>query len=251
MASDLDVGLWTNQMIQAIFFDFNGVIIDDEPLQMAAYRDILGEQGIEVTEDDYYGSLGMDDKRFVQAAFERAKRTLTDDLLQSVLADKEVRHRKLMGDELPLFPGVVTFLKANARDRSLGLVSMATKSEVNYVLERSRLQSLFSVMVTTEDVQVCKPAPDCYRLAFERLNEKRQAEGRQPLLGNECLVIEDSPPGIESGRLAGLRTLGITNTVSAERLRAAGAEVVTASLADWTVDAVRHVFGSQGEKGKG
>ncbi|HEV7683990.1 MAG TPA: HAD family phosphatase [Pyrinomonadaceae bacterium] len=229
-------------MIQAIFFDFNGVIIDDEPLQMAAYRDILHEHGIALTEDDYYGSLGMDDKTFVQAAFERAEQTLTDDVLESVLADKEVRHRKLIENELPLFPGVVTFLKANSRLRSLGLVSMANKSEINYVLDRARLQSLFSVMVTTEDVNVCKPAPDCYRLAFERLNDKRRSLQLQPLKESECLVIEDSPPGIEAGRLAGLRTLGVTNTVSAEQLRAAGAEVVTASLADWTVDAVGHVF---------
>jgi len=229
-------------MIQAILFDFNGVIIDDEPLQMAAYQDVLREQGIELTESDYYGALGMDDKTFVRAAFERAKQTLTDDVLKIVLAAKGVRHRQLIEDELPLFPGVVTFLKATSRRFSLGLASMASPTEIQYVLERSRLLSLFPGIVTAEDVNVCKPAPDCYLTALKRLNEKRVGEGRQPLPARECLVIEDSPPGIESGKQAGMRTLGITNTVSAEQLRAAGAEVVSASLADWTVDAVRHVF---------
>jgi beta-phosphoglucomutase-like phosphatase (HAD superfamily) len=62
------------------------------------------------------------------------------------------------------------------------------------------------------------------------------------LLASECLVIEDSPPGIQSGRGAGMRTLGVTNTVTESELRAAGAEVVTASLADWTVDAVHHLY---------
>jgi phosphoglycolate phosphatase/beta-phosphoglucomutase len=119
---------------------------------------------------------------------------------------------------------------------------MAMQAEIAYVLDRARLRSLFSAVVSTEDVGVCKPAPDCYLIALEKLNEKRQTERMLPLLGNECLVIEDSPPGIESGRLAGMRTLGITNTVSEEELRAAGAEVVTMSLADWTVDAVHHVF---------
>jgi len=230
-------------MIQAILFDFNGVIIDDEPLQMAAYQGVLREQGIELTESDYYGALGMDDKTFVRAAFERAKQTLTDDALKIVLERKGVQHRKLIENELPLFPGVVTFLKASSRRYPLGLVSMASQTEIRYVLERGRLVSLFTVIVSAEDVNVCKPAPDCYRIALEKLNEKLRAERRQPLLANECLVIEDSPPGIESGRQAGMRTLGITNTVSAEQLRAAGAEVVSASLADWTVDAVRHVFG--------
>ena len=229
-------------MIQAIFFDFNGVIIDDEPLQMAAYKDLLREQGIELTESDYYGALGMDDKTFVRAAFARGKKTLTDDVLKTMLEGKVVRHRKLIEDELPLFPGVVTFLKAAARHYSLGLVSMAMLSEIQYVLDRARLRSLFSVIVSAEDVNVCKPAPDCYRIALEKLNQKRRAENLQPLPANECLVIEDSPPGIESGRQAGMRALGVTNTVSEGQLRAAGAEVVTASLADWTLDAVRHVF---------
>jgi len=230
-------------MIQAIFFDFNGVIIDDEPLQMATYKDALREHGIELTESDYYSALGMDDKTFVRAAFERGKKALSDDVLKVILEGKAARHRKLIEDELPLFPGVVTFLKATARHYSLGLVSMAMLAEIQYVLDRARLRSLFSVVVSAEDVNVCKPAPDCYRIALEKLNEKRRAERLLPLLASECLVIEDSPPGIESGRQAGMRTLGVTNTVSEEQLRSAGAEVVTASLADWTVDAVRHVFG--------
>src|SRR5258705_13327095 len=229
-------------MIQAILFDFNGVIIDDEALQMAGYQVVLREQGIELTGSDYYGALGMDDKTFVRAAFERAKQTLTDDVLKIVLERKGVQHRKLIENELPLFSGVVTFLKAGSRHYPLGLVSMASQTEIRYVLERGRLLSLFSVIVTAADVTVCKPAPDCYQIALEQLNQKLRAERRQPLLASECLVIEDSPPGIESGRQAGMRTLGITNTVSEEQLRAAGAEVVSASLADWTVDAVRHVF---------
>jgi phosphoglycolate phosphatase/beta-phosphoglucomutase len=229
-------------MIHAVFFDFNGVIIDDEALQLSAYADLLREHGIELTESDYYGALGMDDKTFVRAAFERGEKTLTDDVLARLLADKVVRHRELIEDELPLFPGVVTFLKATARHYSLALVSMAMQAEIEYVLDRARLQSLFSVIVSAEDVNVCKPAPDGYLIALEKLNEKRRAERMLPLLARECLVIEDSPPGIESGRGAGMRTLGITNTVSEEQLRAAGAEVVTASLADWTVDAVHHLF---------
>jgi len=229
-------------MIKAIFFDFNGVIIDDERIQMAAYQEILGEQGIELTEADYFSALGMDDKTFVRAAYERANRPITDDILRDTLAEKTVRHRKLIENELPLFPGVVTFLKAASREFDLGLVSMANQDEIGYVMDRASLRSLFTVMVTADDVHVCKPAPDCYRMGFAKLNESRAERRLLPVLPNECLVIEDSPPGIESGRGAGMRTLGLTNTVSEELLRAAGAEVVSKSLFDWTVDAVRHVF---------
>ena len=229
-------------MIQAIFFDFNGVIIDDERLQMEAYREVLSIHSIDLSEADYFAALGMDDKTFVRAAFARADRELTDEVLSNVLAGKGERHRKLIADELPLFPGVITLLKAAARSYPLGVVSMASLDEIAYVLERAKLRTLFTVVVSAEDVSVCKPAPDCYRIGLEKLNEKRQAEGKGSLHSRECLVVEDSPPGIESALQAGMRTLGVTNTVNETALRAAGAEVVTRSLADWNVDAVRHVF---------
>jgi beta-phosphoglucomutase len=229
-------------MIQAIFFDFNGVIIDDERVQMEAYKEVLHQYDIELTASDYFSALGLDDKGFVRFAFERAGKQLQDDVLKAVLAGKGVIHRKAIEDELPLFPGVVTFLKATARNYSLGIVSMATRDEIEYVLNRAGLFELFAVVVSTGDVNRCKPAPDCYRAGFEKLNDKRRGERLLPLLPNECLVIEDSPPGIQSGLSAGMRTLGVTNTVGENDLRSAGAEIVTASLADWTVDSVRHVY---------
>ena len=172
----------------------------------------------------------------------RANKNLTEEVLQKTLDEKTVRHRKLIENDLPLFPGVVTFLKATARHYDLGLVSMANSPEIGYVLDLAKLRPLFSVIVTADDVHVCKPAPDCYRSGFEKLNANRLARRLLPVLANECLVIEDSPPGIESGRAAGMRTLGVTTTVSEDALRAAGAEVVTPSLFDWTVDSVHHVF---------
>lgn len=228
-------------MIEAIFFDFNGVIIDDERLQMTAYQQVLKDHGVELTEAQYFSALGMDDRTFVRTAFERAGK-LNNQAIQTVIEAKTKIHRTMIEDELPLFPGVVTFLKTTARHYSLGLTSMANQDEINYVLNRAGLRQLFSIVVTAEDVGVCKPAPDCYLWALEKLNNKRRTARLLPVLPNECLVIEDSPPGIESGREAGMRTLGVTNTVSEAELRAAGAEVVTPSLADWNADAVRHVF---------
>ena len=145
-------------------------------------------------------------------------------------------------DELPLFPGVVTFLKATSRSFSLGLVSMARRTEIDYVLGRSHLEGLFKVVVSAEEVAAHKPDPECYRRGLEKLNEQRRQQRRLPLLSGECLVIEDAPPGVMSARAAGMRTMGVTNTVPEAELRTAGADVVTQSLADWTVDAMRLVF---------
>jgi beta-phosphoglucomutase-like phosphatase (HAD superfamily) len=137
---------------------------------------------------------------------------------------------------------VKTFLKTCSRHFSLGLVSMASLDEIGYVFERAALSPFFSVVVSAEDVDVCKPAPDCYLKGLEKENEKRLADGLKPLAASECLAIEDSPPGIESAQAAGMHTLGVTNTVSDSALRTAGADVVTKALADWTIDAVNLLF---------
>jgi beta-phosphoglucomutase len=194
-----------------------------------------------LTEAQYFGALGMDDRTFVRTALERAGK-FTIETAQAVHQAKSLVHRKMIEDELPLFPGVVTFLKASARHFSLGLVSMADQYEISYVLDRARLRKLFTVIVTADDVEVCKPDPTCYQRGLEKLNEKRRENRLLPLLPRECLVVEDSPPGIQSGKGAGMRTLGVTNTVAEAELRTVGAEVVTASLADWNADAVKHVF---------
>jgi phosphoglycolate phosphatase/beta-phosphoglucomutase len=229
-------------MIKAIFFDFNGVIIDDETIQMKAYQEVLRGHDIQLTEEWYFDALGMDDRTFVRAMFDRAQKPLSDDVWKSVLAAKTDAHREAIQDQLPLFPGVLTFLKNTSRHFSLGLVSMANKVEVGYVFQRANLTPLFSVIVTAEDASACKPDPMCYSTGLEKLNAKRQRERLLPLLPAECLAIEDSPPGIQSARAAGMRTLGVTNTVSADALRAAGADVVTASLADWNAAAVNLVY---------
>ncbi|HKC63676.1 MAG TPA: HAD family phosphatase [Pyrinomonadaceae bacterium] len=229
-------------MIQAIFFDFNGVIIADEPIHMKAYQEVLASEGITLSDEEYMTMLGMDDVTFVRTAFERAGKSLTEGTTKALIAREWEIHRSVIEDELPLAPGVVTFIKAASRHFQLGVVSMATRDGVFYVLERLKIENAFTVIVTAEGASAHKPDPWCYNRALGLLNDARREQRELPLLPAECLVIEDSPQGIESGRAAGMKTLGVTNTVREETLRTAHADVVTASLADWTVDAVHHVF---------
>jgi beta-phosphoglucomutase len=229
-------------MIRAIFFDFNGVVIDDERLHLKAYRELFVAEGVTLTDEEYFSCIGMDDKTFVRAIFERAGRTVSDESMNAMIKRKTEMYGELIRDDLPLFHGAVTFIKNCSRRYALGLVSMARRVEIEHVLKRAQLESAFTVLVSAEDVSVCKPDPACYTLALERLNEKRRAGNLPPVLPDECVVIEDAPRGIQSGRAAGMHTLGVTNTVAEEQLRAAQADVVTGNLYDWNADAVHHVF---------
>src|SRR5690349_21786316 len=166
-------------MIKGIFFDYNGVIIDDESIQMKAYREVLRGHEIDLTEEAYLSALGMDDKTFVKSMFERAGKPLSGPVLESVLSAKTELHREMI-EHLPFFPGVLTFLKATSRHFSIGLVSMANWTEIGYVFERANLTPLFSIIITCDDVSECKPAPDCYRAGLAKLNEQRQHERQLP-----------------------------------------------------------------------
>ena len=229
-------------MIQAIFFDFNGVIIDDERIHLKAYREVLLANDIPLTDEDYFASLGMDDEAFVKAAYERAQRPLTDEVLHQAIKREHELHREFITNDLPVPSGVVTFIKAAARHYQLGIVSMAERSEIDYVLGLAGIVEPFSIVVSAEPGLKHKPAPDCYHRGLELLNEKRRAARLLPLLAAECVAIEDAPPGIEAARIAGMRTIGVTNTVSESVLRAAQADIVTPNLSDWTPDAVHHLF---------
>lgn len=229
-------------MIKALLLDFNGIIIDDEAIQMRAYQEILRREGIDLTEQDYYDSLGMDDHTFVEAAYRRAAKTPEPNKILEVVLAKSEQWREIIADEMPIFEGVDNFIRKCANEFTLGIVSMARREEVGYVLERTGLEDCFSVIVSAEDVKRCKPDPECYRTGFRLIDGARTSRGHLPMTHGECLVIEDSPPGIVAAKNADLPTLGITNTVSDLELRAAGADSVSVCLDDWMPDSIRRVF---------
>lgn len=222
--------------------DFNGVIINDEPVQMRAYQEVLKEDGIDLTEEDYFSALGMDDRTFVAAAYERAGKKVADKRVQEMIEAKAVKWKESVGKELPLFEGIANFVEKMSREFTLGIVSMARRQEIDFVLEKSGLGKYFSTIVSAENSSKCKPDPECYRTGFRQIDAIRTAQGHLPMTHGECLVIEDSPPGVAGARSADLPALGVTNTVSADQLRAAGAGAIAADLRDWMPDSIRRVF---------
>ncbi|MBK6589811.1 MAG: HAD family phosphatase [Acidobacteria bacterium] len=229
-------------MIKAILMDFNGVIIDDERVQMKAYQEVLKADGIDLTEEDYFSSLGMDDKTFVANAYARAGRSVEPSQVEELIAAKSAKWKESVSADLPLFDGIPNFIEKMSREFTLGIVSMSRRHEIDLVLEKSGLAKFFATIVSAEDTSKCKPDPECFRNGFRQLDAIRTAGGHLPMTHSECLVIEDSPPGVIGGRLADLPVLGVTNTVSAERLREAGAGAIAKDLSDWMPESIRRVF---------
>ncbi len=229
-------------MIKSVLFDFNGVIIDDEPIQMRVYQELLAAEGVELTEDDYAASYGMNDVAFVKAAYERRGKSVSDTKVNEIIDAKVAKWREIVGDDLPLFPGIRNFVEKLSHQFALGVVSMERRDQIEYILDKAGMAKHFAVIVSAGDVSTYKPNPECYRTGFNKIDLFRISQGHLPMRHDECLVIEDTAPGIKAAIAADLPALGVANTVSPEVLRSAGAGAVAKDLRDWMPGSIRRVF---------
>lgn len=229
-------------MIRAVLMDFNGVIINDERIQMKIYQDIFKEEGFEMTEEQYLACTGMDDTTFIKHHFKRIEKEITDEKVNDLRVKKAEAWRKVIDKEMPICDGVENFIRKCGKRFAMGIVSMANREDIEYVLNKLGIRNCFTKIIGAEDVTEHKPSPQAYLECFKFLDRRRIAEGHFPLVHRECVVIEDAPQGIQAGKNAGMATLGVTNTFDAEVLRNAGADSVTKTLADWMPDSLVMVF---------
>jgi HAD superfamily hydrolase (TIGR01509 family) len=219
-------------MLRAVIFDFNGIIVDDEPIHFELFQRVLSEEGIGLTERDYYARyLGFDDRGAFTAAYSDHGRSLDEDKLAHLIDRKAAYYRELIRTKLRLFPGVTDLLPALARQVPLALASGALRNEINTILSDIGLRDCFSAVVGAEDVAAGKPDPEIFLKALAQLN-LRSGNGR-PIHPAECVVIEDSKEGVRGARRAGMKCLAVTNSHPAELL--SEATTVVSSLEQVTL----------------
>jgi HAD superfamily hydrolase (TIGR01509 family) len=201
-------------LLRAIVFDFDGVIANSEPLHFRAFRDVLAEEGVTLTQPDYYAVyLGFDDVGVFQA-IGAARGPWTRAHVADLVARKAVRLEALERDVSVLFPGAAAAVRRASAAMPIAIASGARGIEIRRVLERENLVGCFTAIVAAEDTPVSKPAPDPYLRALALLGS---AFG-DPLAAADCVAIEDSRWGLESARAAGLRTVAVTQTYEASTL---------------------------------
>lgn len=230
-------------VLRAVLFDFNGVLVDDEPLHLELFQRVAGEEGIELGEKEYYAEyLGFDDRGAFNAILAAAGRRPEAPAIARLIARKASYYRDLVRQRgYPFFPGAAELVAAVARrGLRLGVVSGALRDEVLGALDDAGLAEKVELVIAAEDVAEGKPHPEGYLRAVERLNSKPPLPDRL-IHPHEVLAIEDSPAGLESAAGAGLRTLGVAHTYPAERLTSASA--VVASLAEIDVDGLDALVG--------
>jgi beta-phosphoglucomutase len=191
-------------MTSGILFDFNGVIIDDESQHCDALVATLAEYGFDLSRDSYYQEyLGFDDRECFRFTFERMGLPRDDGALQQAVARKHSVYEQAIRTSMRLVPGAVEFVENAALEGfQLAIVSGALRREIELILDLIGLRPHFAEIVAAEDVNACKPDPAGYNRAREMLD----------LPARRCVVIEDSLPGLQAARAAGLRCAMLTTS---------------------------------------
>ncbi|NDJ21083.1 HAD-IA family hydrolase [Nostoc sp. B(2019)] len=214
--------------LKAVLFDFNGVIINDEPIHLQLIDEILVQENLQPQRvNERQASLGRSDRACFQQLFANRGRVVAENYLTQLLYRKAQAYvlelEKI--EKLPLYPGLEDLIfQVRSRNLKLGLVSGAIRKEIELVLNRANLAEYFKIIVAGDDITTSKPEPDGYLLAVKRLNQEFPALNLQP---QECLAIEDTPAGVQAAKRAQMQVVGVANTYPFHMLQ---------RYCNWTVD---------------
>jgi beta-phosphoglucomutase len=211
----------------ATLFDFDGVLVDSEPVHLAAFNDVLAAHGIAISEQDYLARyLSLDDANVFRSVLSRGGRTLREDDVRALVAAKAPRFMERFEGAFRVFPGAVELMARRAKRGLVGIVSGALEGEIEFALAKMGARHFVSFIVSAEKTLASKPDPASFLLGVAELRR----------LGHEgaTVAVEDSTGGVTAAKRAGLRCIAVSHSYSLEELQRAGADAVVSNLAALT-----------------
>ncbi|MFH1255755.1 MAG: HAD family phosphatase [Candidatus Diapherotrites archaeon] len=204
-------------MIKAVIFDLDGVLIDSMEQHCKTELQPLHEMGVPATMEELHEFIGVPAGDFFKAMLKKyGKKGDPEKLLERKYALMEFGAEKI-----PAFPGAIELVESL---KSSGFLIAVGSSSRTFFVEKALaaigLKEKIPVIASSSEVKQGKPAPDIFLLAAKKLS----------LEPKECVVIEDAIQGVNAAKAAGMKCIAVTNSFPAEKLKAAGAELVVKSL---------------------
>ena len=208
-------------MLRAVLFDFNGVLVDDEPIHTQTLDRVLLEEGIPWNRALYEERfVGVPDRGVLEWALNESGHAPEEPYLMRLLARKRAYYQETIDREgYPWFSGAIELIR-NLADEGLpmGIVSGAQKNEILRALDRAGVSDSLRTIVGSDDVENGKPDPEGYIQGLTALNTTPPLPERL-LHPHEVLAVEDSQVGLQAAQDAGLSTLAVTSSFPADKLR--------------------------------
>ncbi len=196
-----------------VIFDMDGVLVDSQTAHLESWKQLAAEIGRTVTEEQFRATFGRTSRDIIVSLFGPRH---SDADLRRLDERKEFLYRELIRGRVPAMPGAIELVRSiHAAGLRIAAGSSGPAENVRLVMDELGLHAWVSACVTGQDVTRGKPDPQVFVLAAQRL-------GLSP---RRCVVVEDAPVGIEAGRRAGCRTIGLCGTHGRDGLTAADAVV--------------------------
>ena len=227
-------------MLRAIIFDFDGILVDSEPLIMKLIQEMAAREGWLLTEDEYFRDyLALDDRRVVDHLWRTHGLTLSLARRNELLAWKADAYEKVIQNGLPAIHGAREFVLSAAKHFPLAIASGSLRAEIEHLLRKLGLREKFLVLATADDCERSKPDPEVYLKALRSLRELPQL--REPALAaGECLAVEDAPLGVVAAQAAGMKCLALAHSRHQADLQ--HADWVASGFAGVDLEAIRAGF---------
>lgn len=205
--------------MDAIIFDFDGVLVDSEPIHLQSFTEVLASVGVTLSREEYFARyLGFDDVTCLKEAMRHHGVAYTSETIDGMVAEKTRVLQAHLSASIPPIAGAVALVRAAEQGGvPLAIASGGLRREIEIGLATIGLRDCFGVIVAAEDVRQTKPHPEAYRQAAELLEKRlgRRIETRR------CVAVEDSPTGIASAKSAGMRVLAVHTSYPPDALRKA------------------------------
>ena len=254
-------------MINAIIFDFDGVIVDSERLHWAAFNAVMEPRGKTIAWPEYIEIyIGFDDRDAFRCAFPDIENPPRPSLhsghpstggdsnqsppaegcpqggeglsLDQLIAEKAAAFQELLADGgAAALPGAVELIKYLSGKLPIAICSGALREDIVPIIGKLGVADAFDTIVTAEDTHISKPNPAPYSKAWNQLAGRFNLQASDIALG---VAIEDTPAGIASAKGAGLKVLAVTN--SYDRSHLTQADVVIDSLEGLTLEKLNELF---------
>jgi len=188
----------------ALIFDCDGTLADTMPAHYEAWVATLRPYGIDFEEDRFYSWGGWPTRQVAKTLLAEAGLSVDP---EEIAVKKEAAFRLAMPSILPIEP-VVRVARSLRNQRPMAVATGGVRRIVEPILEQIGILDLFETIVTCEDVARHKPDPDIYLEAARRLGVRPE----------RCMVYEDTEPGLEAGRRAGMTCIDVRTLYTPRRV---------------------------------
>jgi len=217
--------------LKAVIFDMDGVIIDSEPIYFEIERDLFDELGLDISQREHESFVGMT----MEGLWERvtAKYQLEETIQDLTRLHKDSAFQYMSeAKELPIVEYIKELLeKLKSRKIKIAVASSSPKNLIEIILTKLNLHDFFDLIISGEEVEKGKPAPDIFTEASRRLN----------INPNSCVVIEDSTNGVKAAKAAMMKCIGFQNINSGNQ-DLSTADIIVDSIGEIDAKLLKNLF---------